>query len=203
MINGFKGKSARVMMYLLSVVPRKPVSQKQIVEATGLSKGLVSRIMTWLITKGVVKRPYRTRFVLEYPDRLLIEWIGQRDISSKKAYFLADPASLERIPHIHTLLSGAWLDSGYLRNDFTTAYVKQDFKPTASMNAVEGKVGELKTRIVLIPAEDDFEFYAERKIKGEKVVNPFLLYADLASMGGIGLTALQQVAEKHHFPQIS
>ena len=202
MVNGFKGKSVRVVMYLLCQAPKKPVSQKQIVEVTGLSKGMVSRIMTWLIGKGLVKRPYRSRFVLEYPDRLLIEWIGQRDISSKKAYFIIDDALLKGIPHAHTLLSGAWLDSGYLRNDFTTVYVEKDFKPTVAMRAEEGKVSDFKTKVVLIPAEDKFYFYAKRRIKGENVVNPYLLYADLASMGGIGLTALQQVAEKHHLQKI-
>ncbi|MEK6924032.1 MAG: helix-turn-helix domain-containing protein [Candidatus Micrarchaeota archaeon] len=189
-------------MYLLSEAWKKPVSQKQIVEATGLSKGLVSRIMSWLIAKGVVKRPYRTRFVLEYPEKLLIDWIGQRDIGLKNAYFVDDAAILKRLKHTHTLFSGAWLDSGYLRNDITTVYVNKDFLPTPAMRAVEGKVADFKTKIVLIPAEDEFNFYAERKLKGGNVVNPFLLYVDLASLGGMGLTALQQVAEKHRLPQI-
>ena len=70
------------------------------------------------------------------------------------------------------------------------------------MRAEEGKVSDFKTKVVLIPAEDKFYFYAKRRIRGENVVNPHLLYADLASMGGIGLTALQQVAEKHHLQKI-
>ena len=60
----------------------------------------------------------------------------------------------------------------------------------------------MKSRVMLIPADDDFVFYGKRTIKGKQVVNSFLLYADLASFGGIGLTALQQVAEKHGFPRI-
>ena len=202
MVNGFKGKSARVTMYLLSQAWKKPVSQKQVVEATRLSKGLVSRVMNWLVAKGAVKRPYRTRFGLEHPEKLLVDWIGQRNIGLKKAFFVDDAAVLKKLRHAHTLFSGAWLDSGYLRNGITTAYVNKGFLPTRAMHAVEGKVADFKTKIVLIPAEDEFVFYAQRKIKGERVVNPFLLYADLASLGGMGLTALRQVAEKHDLPQI-
>ncbi len=202
LVNGFRGKSARVTMYLLAKAPRKPVSQKEIVEATGLSKGMVSRVMAWLVAKGLVKRPYRTRFILEYPEKLLIEWIGQREIALKKAFFAADESALAGIAHTHTLFSGAWLDSGYLHSGFTTVYVKPGFEPDASMNAIEGKVGELKSKVVLIPAEDEFVFYGRKKIGRNYIVNPCLLYADLASLGGMGLTALEQVAEKHKLPKV-
>lgn len=201
MVNGFVGQSQRIVMFLL-LNARKQVSQKQIVEATGLSKGLVSRVVNWLIAKGVVKRPYRTRFVLEYPEKLLVDWIGQRDIALKKAYFAKDASILKKVTHCHTLLSGAWLDSGYLKSELTTVYVAPNFKPTSGMKLKEGLVGELKSKTVLIPADDKFVFYSKRKIKWENVVNPFLLYVDLASFSGIALTALQEVAEKHGFPNI-
>lgn len=198
-MNVFAGKSGRVVMYLL-LNSRKQVSQKQIVGATGLSKGLVSRIVGVLVAKGLVKRPYRTRFVLEYPEKLLLEWIGNRNLALKKAFFAKDGRVLEKVPHVHTLLSGAWLDSGYLKSGFTTVYVRPGLKVEG---LVEGKAGELKSKVVLIEADDDFVFYGERKIKGERVVNPFLLYVDLASFGGLAMSALGEVAEKHGFPKLS
>ncbi|MBI5037029.1 MarR family transcriptional regulator [Candidatus Micrarchaeota archaeon] len=199
MVDVFSGKSGRVVMYLL-LNSRKQVSQKQIVEATGLSKGLVSRIVSVLSAKGLVKRPYRTRFVLEYPGKLLLDWIGNRNLALKKAFFAKDGRVLEKIPHAHTLLSGAWLDSGYLKSDFRTVYVKPGLK---AGGLVEGKAGELKSKIVLIEADDDFVFYGKRKLKGENVVNPFLLYVDMASFGGLASSALGEVAEKHGFPKLS
>ncbi len=201
MVNGFVGKSQRIVMFLL-LNAKKPVNQLEIVRATGLSKGLVSRIVNWLVAKGVVKRPYRARFVLEYPEKLLIDWIGQRNISLKKAYFAKDASVLKKFKHCHTLLSGAWLDSGYLASDFITVYVESNFVPAPSMNLIEGKVNELKSKVMLIPADDEFIFYNKRSVKREEIVNSFLLYVDLASFGGIALTALQQVAEKHGFPKL-
>lgn len=201
MVNGFIGQSQRIVMFLL-LNAKKPVSQLEIVKATGLSKGLISRIVNWLISKGIVKRPYRCRFVLEYPEKLLVDWIGQRNIVLKRAYFAKDANVLKKIKHTHTLLSGAWFDASYLRSEFVTVYVKRDFKPLPSMNLVEGKVGELKSKVVLIPADDEFVFYGKRRINKEDVVNPFLLYVDLASFGGIALTALQQVSAKHGFPSL-
>ncbi len=201
MVNVFAKKSSRVPMYLL-LHAKTLVSQMQIVEATGLSKGLVSRITSKLVANGLVKRPYRTRFSLEYPERLLVEWIGHRNISSKKAYFADDTRALKAVPHMHTLLSGAFLETGYLRTGFTTAYVKQGFKPKATGNLAEGRVGELKSKIILIPAEDEFVFYGQRKIKGQKVVNPFLLYLDLASLGGVAASALKPFIEKYGFPDL-
>ncbi len=201
MVSGFVGQSQRIVMFFL-LNARKPISQLEIVRATGLSKGLVSRVVSLLVAKGGVKRPYRCRFVLEYPEKLLFDWIGQRDIALKKAYFAKDSSILKKVKHCHTLLSGAWLDSGYLRSEFVAVYVEPNFKPTPSMNLVEGKVGQLKTKVILIPADDEFVFYGKRSINKESVVNPFLLYIDLASFGGIALTALQQVAEKHSFPKL-
>ncbi|MBI5636199.1 MarR family transcriptional regulator [Candidatus Micrarchaeota archaeon] len=201
MVNGFKGKSQRIVMFLL-LHAGQLVSQKQIVEQTKLSKGLVSRVVNWLSANGAVKRPYRTRVVLEYPQKLLADWSGQREIALKKAYFAKDEGILKKVKHCHTLLSGAWLDCGYLRSGFTTVFVEPNFVPPAPMKLVEGKVGQLKSKVVLIPAEDEFVFYGKRSVNNEKIVNPFLLYADLASFGGICLTALQQVAEKHGFAQL-
>ncbi|MFH0713851.1 MAG: MarR family transcriptional regulator [Candidatus Micrarchaeota archaeon] len=199
--SGFTGQSQRIVMFLL-LNARKPVSQLAIVKATRLSKSLVSRVVSLLVAKGVVKRPYRCRFVLEYPEKLLLDWIGQRNIAMKKAYFAKDTNLLKEVKHCHTLLSGAWLDSGYLASEFITVYVEPNFKPAASMNLIEGKVGELKSKVVLIPADDEFVFYGKWSINNEEVVNPFLLYVDLASFGGIAFTALQQVSEKHGFPSL-
>ncbi|MDP3742267.1 MAG: helix-turn-helix domain-containing protein, partial [Candidatus Micrarchaeota archaeon] len=132
MVNGFVGKSQRIIMFLL-LNSRKPISQLEIVKATRLSKGLVSRVVNLLVEKGVVKRPYRCRFVLEYPEKLLVDWIGQRNITMKKAYFAKDASILKKIKYCHTLLSGAWLDSGYLRSEFVTVYVEPGFIPTPAM----------------------------------------------------------------------
>ncbi len=201
MVSGFKGQSQRILMFLL-LNARKPVSQLEIVTATGLSKGLVSRVVSLLVAKSVVKHPYRCRFVLEYPEKLLLDWIGQRNISLKKAYFAKDANVLKQVSHCHTLLSGAWLDSNYLASEFVTVYVEPGFVPTPAMKLVEGKVGQLKSKVVLIPADDEFVFYGKRRINKKEVVNPFLLYVDLASFGGIALTALQQVSAKHGFPNL-
>ncbi|MFH1106295.1 MAG: helix-turn-helix domain-containing protein [Candidatus Micrarchaeota archaeon] len=195
----FSPKSCRIVSYLL-LHAKTAVSQKQIVEATGVSKGLASKVVSELVQKGLVKRPYRTRFSLEYPEKLLLDWIGKRNIGAKKAFFAKDASVLKEVKHAHTIFSGALLDSGYLESGTTTAYVASDFRPSKGM--LEGRLDSLKTKIALIPAEDEFVFYGKRRVGKEVVVNPFLLYVDLASFGGLALTALERVAEKHGFPSL-
>lgn len=199
MVDVFSPKSCRIISYLL-LHAKTGVSQKKIVDATGVSKGLTSRIVTELVAKGIVKRPYRARFSLEYPDKLLLDWIGRRNIGAKKAFFAQDKRVLKKVERAHTLFSGAMLDSGYLESEITTVYVPSDFRPAKGMQ--EARLDSLKTKTALIPAEDEFVFYGRRKIGGEWVVNPFLLYVDLASFGGMALTALERVAEKHGFPSL-
>ena len=195
----FSPKSCRIVSYLL-LHAKTAVNQKQIVEATGVSKGLASKVVSELVQKGLVKRPYRTRFSLEYPEKLLLDWIGRRDIGAKKAFFAKDASILKKVGHAHTIFSGALLDAGYLESGITTAYVPSDFRPAEGM--AEGRLDSLKTKTALIPAEDEFVFYGKKRVGTEVVVNPFLLYVDLASFGGMALTALERVAQKHGFPSL-
>ncbi len=202
MVDVFAPKSCRLVMRML-LKQKTLVSEKQLVGQTGVSKGLCSRVMNELIARGAVKRPYRTRFALEYPEKLLLDWIGNRRIAAKKTFFARDASALRKVEHAHTLFSGAWLDARYLKSDFVTVYVKPDFAPQAQMAYLqEGVLGDWKTKTALIVAEDEFVFYGARRMGGERVVNPFLLYVDLASFGGIAFTALRQVAEKHGFPSL-
>ena len=92
----FAPKSCRVLMYLL-LHAGTPVSQKQVAQATRVSRGLASRVFLGLVERGLVKRPYRTRFSLEEPNRLLVEWAGNRRLSSAKAYFARDAGILRRL----------------------------------------------------------------------------------------------------------
>jgi len=195
----FSPKSYRIISYLL-LHSKKLVSQKEIAQATKASPGLVSRVTGRLEEEGVLKRPFRTRVSLEYPEKALVDWIGRRGIGSRKAFFARSEKVLEKTRHAHTLFSGAWLEQPFLKTDLATVYVEPDFEPEKNME--EGVLRQLKSRVALIPAEDEFVFYGARKIGGELVVNPFLLYVDLASFGGTASTALQAIAEKYKFPRL-
>jgi len=199
----------RIASFLL-LHSRQAVTQKLVCEETRLSKGFVSRVVSGLVREGIVKRPFKNRFSLEYPERLLVGWVGNRRVGELKTFFCGDERVLEelkrrRVKHAHTLLSGAWIDANYLRSGFKTVYVEPGFDARKELNGfefVEGELRELKKRVALVVADDEFVFYGVREFASESVVNPFLLYVDLASFGGIALTALDSVAEKHGLPKL-
>lgn len=195
-MNPFSPKSCRVVSLLLANAD-KPFSQKQVARATKLSKGMVSRIVRELVRQGMVSRPYRSRFILDQPNQLLMNWASNRNIRPNKAYFAPGKSALKGIKHAHTLFSGAWLDSRFLKTRFTTAYVKPDFRAALK----HGVVADLKDEVILIIPPDEHVFYNARRIDGKLVVNPHQLYVDLASFGGIAQTALKALAEKHGFPK--
>jgi hypothetical protein len=200
LIDVFAPKSCRVISYYLSH-PKEQVSQRQVIEATNVAAGLVSRVTSELVASGIVKRTYRTRFSLEYPQKLMLDWIGNRHVAQKKAFFAKDASVLDGVEHVHTLFSGAFLDTGYLKTRFTTAYVSRDFQPKGKL--LEGRVADFLGGIVVIPAEDEFVFYGKRKIGGEWVVNPALLFVDLASLGGMGSDQAIQVAAKRGWSDVT
>lgn len=192
-MNVFASKSCRVISFLLANA-NKPLMQKDIIKNTKLSKGMVSRVMRELVKEGFVSRPYRARFVLDRPQKLLSTWAAHRNIRSNKAYFAQSTHILGKVKNTHTLFSGAWLDNEYLKTRFTTVYVKSDFKAKLK----SGIVGDLKNDVILIVAPDDYVFCNSRKIKGKNVVNPCQLLVDLMSFGGIAETAVNKIAEKYH-----
>ncbi len=191
-MNVFAPKSCRVVSFLLAN-SNKMIMQKEIVKETGLSKGMVSRVMRELIRQGFVSRPYRARFVLDNPSKLLLTWAAHRNIRSNPAYFAPDASALKGVKNTHTLFSGAWLDDKYLKTRFTTVYVPPNFKAKLK----SGVVSDLLDDVVLILAPDEHVFYNQRRIKGKKVVNPYQLFVDLMSFGGIAETAANRIAEKY------
>lgn len=208
MTNVFSAGGCRIASFLL-LHSKQLVSQKQIASETRLSKGFVSRVTKKLVADGAVKKPFKNRVVLEHPEKLLVDWIGNRRAGALKTFFCGDERVLRElkkrgVKHAHSFLSGAWLDAGYLKSGFATIYVPPGFDANElkGFKFEEGELRELKKRVALVVADDEFVFYGCREISGERVVNPFLLYVDLASFGGIALTALYAVAEKHGFPKL-
>jgi|SRR3989338_4935045 len=193
----FAPKSCRVISFLL-LNANEPLMQQDIIKKTKVSKGLVSRVVNELVRQGFVSRPFRARFVLDKPGRLLLAWAANRDIRSNKAYFASSKAVLKDLKTAHTLFSGAWLDDKYLKTRFTTVYVKPDFKSRLR----SGIVSDLKNDVILIVAPDEYVFYGQRKINGKNVVNEYQLFVDLMSFGGIAETALKNLADKYGFPKI-
>ncbi|MBI4214826.1 MarR family transcriptional regulator [archaeon] len=177
--------------------PNRGISQKQISEATRVDKALVSRVVRELIGQGLVSRPHRARFILDQPNQLLLRWAANRNIRSNPAYFAPSKSTLKGIKHAHTLFSGAWLDSRFLKTHFTTVYVKPDFRAPLK----HGKVADLKDNVILVVAPDEYVFYETRRVDGKPVVNPYQLYVDLASFGGIAQTALERMVTKYGFPK--
>jgi transcriptional regulator with XRE-family HTH domain len=187
----------RVFIYLLTH-QNQLIEQKQIAEKMELSRGQVSKIIKELRKGGIVHKPYKNRVVLDSPHQLILQWISNRAIRDEEAYFFPNKKILSKIDNVHTLFSGAWLDVGWLKTRFTTVYTKPGFK----CNMPKGKVGDLKDKVILIVPKNDYVFYGVRKIKGEKVVNPYQLYVDLASFLGLAQSTLEPIAEKYKLPKI-
>lgn len=133
--NAFQPKSARLSRALLSQ-PDREWTQTELGERTGLSPGLVSRLVRHLVNEGLVSQQGRT-LRLAQPNGLLDAWAARDDWSKRttvRQYSLleADPEKVaqrlaETLPKTAPLVFTQWF-AAHLRHPYTvppvvTAYV--------------------------------------------------------------------------------
>ena len=175
---------------LLLTEPKKNWTGVELSARTGYSKGMTSRVLQQLVREVVVAKPYKNRFVLVEPIRLLVLWSCRRRmpepvyVESSKSDAQLDAAVAKMKGVALTQFRGAWLRAHYMR---TTSY--ELYVPKGKVNPAAkalGKISESPQRISLLPAEDNDLFLGSERVGGLPVVSLPQNFVDLMCTGGSG-----------------
>jgi hypothetical protein len=175
---------------LLLTEPKKNWTGVELSARTGYSKGMTSRVLKQLEREVVVAKPYKNRFVLVEPIRLLVLWSCRRRmpepvyVESSKSDIQLDAAVAKMKGVALTQFRGAWLRTHYMR---TTSY--ELYVPKGKVNPAAkalGKISASPQRISILPAEDNNVFLGSERVGGLPVVSLPQNFVDLMCTGGSG-----------------
>lgn len=185
----FSSKSTRITKFILSE-PRKIMFQKGIAAKTGLSKGMVSRIVKRMIETGyLVEREHGV--ALSNFDDLLSAWVDasiKRRQAERRYYVwaqnpqrlmrsVAEKLEQEKVQYAFTQEAGASLVAPFSTFEIVSLYIESFEKfPAASLAAEEAKKG---FNIILFEPSDTDILKQAREIANQKVVDDLQLYLDL------------------------
>lgn len=174
---------------LLLTEPKKEWTGVELSVQSGYSRGMVSRVLKQLEQDVVVAKPYKNRFVLIEPIRLLVLWSCRRRLP-EPIYIEShrSEADLDRIISVTkgvalTQFRGAWLRNHYMRTTSYELYVMNG-RESAVARAL-GKRSDIPQRISLLPA-DKSVFLRSERVERMPVVSVPQNFVDLMCTGGSG-----------------
>jgi hypothetical protein len=187
----FAPKSARVTRTLL-LDPRHWWFQKDLVVATGLDDGNVSRIVRRLDEELLLERHERELRPRD-PDVLLDAWaqdyvFDHHDIvlghvsgsGIENARMISERLGASGIHHAFTGLPAAWVIDHYARFRLTTVYVDDD--PRIAAEGLGIRRGTAGANLQLVGPDDRGVFSGERKQEGLNCVSSVQVYLDLLQL---------------------
>lgn len=212
--NVFVGKSLRIVRSLLSD-PKRNWRQADLVERTGATSGLVSRIVTHLTRQGLLKKIDARRFHVGSPLALLDAWaqaddFGRRATTRRYAAFEADSQKLAENIRDALTQSGLhfaftqWI-AAWARHPHTQPPVVSLYVPHLPSNEVlEGlglrPVGDAGRVWFHLPA-DEGVFRETRTVQFLPLVSDAQIYIDLLNTGLRGPEQAQDLREWSDFLQ--
>ena len=185
----FSPKASRITKCILSQPDRKWF-QKDLVAATGLSKGMVSRIVARLSEAGYVIKEKKW-FTISNFDDLLSAWAdtyAKRRQAVRRYYIWSrDPRKLMRsiaeklkqknVRYAFTQEAGASLVAPFSTFEIVSLYIESfDKFPAISLSAEEARRG---FNVILFEPVDAELLKQARSINNMRVVDDFQLYLDL------------------------
>lgn len=196
----FSHKSSRIIRSLLSH-PDKKWNQKELVESTRTSAGLVSRILTGLTEERFLeKRTLAARgkpstYVLKDEAKLLDLW-QEADVWKKRVYIeeysllKTKPEDIARTARdglgSENLAFTQWFAANqrypYTTPPLVSAYVRKERLPDVRFARKVGAGGNLW----LIIPEDEGVFFETRTVNGYRLVSDIQIYLDLRQAGQRG-----------------
>lgn len=214
--NIFTGKSERISRCLLTARERI-WTQKELVERTGASSGLVSRIVNHLINQGIIDKTSSREFRLSEPEALLNNWAAADQLSERAdtytyAGFIKPAAEfvqdLKQWAHENgvEIAFTQWL-AAWARRPFTepvvcSAYVRR-LPDSASLERLGlRRVTEGGKLWLHIPKDEGV--FLEKRILPENslpVVSDAQIYLDLQRTGLRGPEAADHLHEWENFCQ--
>lgn len=190
----FSLKSSRLVRALLNQ-PERQWSGKDLAARTGLSGGLVSRLVRHLQDEGLVQEKERT-IVLKRPDALLDAWTREdewkRRVSVQQYSLLeTDTAAIARqlpaaLPKDASCIFTQWFAAG-LRHAYTSASIVSAYVSALPDKAIERalqgrKVGDGGNLWLILP-NDDGVFLETQKAGDFQLVSDAQIYLDLLQVG--------------------
>jgi len=185
----FSPKAARITKLILGR-PRAEWMQKDIAVRTGLSKGLVSRVINKMIEAGYVTKKGESLALMDFDD-LFSAWVESevKRREKKNNYYvwaqnmpklmktLAENFSRGKIKYAFTYEAGAFLVAPFATFDIVSVYVESlDRFPEKPLGASRVNKG---FNLTVIEAPDEYLFKEAQDKGGLKVVDNLQLYADL------------------------
>jgi len=183
---------------LLLTYPNKEWKQKELVLATGYSKGFISQEMKKLSYENIVSRLDDKVVLIDFP-KLLNRWVGIRKLP-KPLYFrvisidkLENKLKKSGVRYALTLFRAAWHRIKFLKIEKIEFYVrKNDLERIRKLLGREDIAGNVE----VYPA-DDYVFIGNEKLKGLYLVSPVQNYVDLICVGGSGTRVALQLAKRY------
>lgn len=189
--NLFSPKSARISRCLL-IHPLMWLTQKEITEATGVSKGLTSRICKRLEESGLIDRSPVGEVRASDPDELLDLWQDAYQFKNHRILrghlpardgpdllrSLAEKVQGKPVRFAFTGLGAAWLLSPHANFRLVSAYIEGALLDDLLME-LGGREEETGGNLWLVSPNDRGVFQGEEDVKGFPTVNPVQVYLDL------------------------
>ena len=175
---------------LLLTEPQNRWTGVELSRRAGYSRAMISRILRDLEEGVVVAKPFKNRFVLVEPIRLLMLWSCERrlpapiHVRTRKSDDDIDAAISKMKGVALTLFRGAWLRTQYMMTNSYELYVSPG-KVEKVIRSI-GRVSRSPERVTIYPAEDDAIFLGSEKVNGIPVVSIPQNFVDLMSIGGSG-----------------
>jgi DNA-binding MarR family transcriptional regulator len=185
----FSPKSERITKCLLYEPDRK-WTQKEVSEKSGLSKGMVSRIVTRMIEAGYLIEQGKQLTLSNFED-LLAAWLeeSKRRKEKRRNYYIwaQNPQRLmhsisaelarRKVRYAFTKEAGASLVAPFSTFEIVSLYIEAlDKFPRESLSASEADRG---FNVALIEPRDESVFADAQKIGGMLVADKLQLYIDL------------------------
>lgn len=189
--NPFSPKSSRIARRLL-YHPRRPYSQKELSDSTGLGEGYVSRIAKTLEEQSLIKRNEDNRLMPKDPKLLLEAWIQGYDFKkheiirghvagrsgSEVQSKLCDKLMSTNLTFAATGLGAAWAYSQYSSFRLVSLYVKE--RPSSEfLESIGFRRESSGANVWLIVPKDIDVFYDVNEIDNVPNVHPVQVYLDL------------------------
>lgn len=214
--NIFVGKSARIVRSLLADPPR-PWRQAELVERTGATSGLVSRIVTHLERQGLLSRSgsgkrFQT-YQLRSPDALLDAWAEADDFARRTTThrYHCFEQDLVRLAHklrnalthhgphfAFTQWIAAWLRAPYTEPPLVSLYVPQ-LPPPDLLDSLGLKPVTDGGRVWFHLPSDEGVFRETRVVDDLLLVSDAQIYLDLQDTGLRGPDQARALREHSSF----
>jgi len=205
----FAPKSARLTRALLDD-PGRWWRQKDLVTATGLDDGNVSRIVRRLDEELLLERRERELRPRD-PSRLLDAWaqdyrFTHHDILAghvsgsgvELARDLGQRLDALHVRHAFTGLPAAWAIDHFARFRLTTVYVEGD--PRDAADRLEVRRASTGANVQLVGPDDIGVFTGEQRHDGLNCVSPMQVYLDLLHLPERSQEAAEHLRQHHLHP---